>query len=163
MTLLDATIRHDDEQRGLFYLQTYARKAVWDSAGLSSQWTPQRLPTEAGCHTSAGGTETLLPLGFRGRYCRSSVHWTLQIRTHLNIFTSQTLSAVWIEKRITCTYGRNNGMTTQLLATELANLIQESKRKHNDLRQVCVPLPLGFSKHRHRDRQSIVQMLIVGP
>jgi hypothetical protein len=27
-------------------------------------------------------------------------------------------------------------MTTQLLATELANLIQESKRKHNDLRQV---------------------------
>jgi hypothetical protein len=26
-------------------------------------------------------------------------------------------------------------MTTQLLATELANLIQESKRKHNDLRQ----------------------------
>ncbi|KPM42590.1 hypothetical protein AK830_g4001 [Neonectria ditissima] len=28
-------------------------------------------------------------------------------------------------------------MTTQLLATELANLIQESKRKHNDLRQ-CV-------------------------
>lgn len=30
-------------------------------------------------------------------------------------------------------------MTTQLLATELANLIQESKRKHNDLRQVCDP------------------------
>lgn len=28
-------------------------------------------------------------------------------------------------------------MTTQLLATELANLIQESKRKHSDLRQVC--------------------------
>ena len=27
-------------------------------------------------------------------------------------------------------------MTTQLLATELANLIQESKRKNNDLRQV---------------------------
>lgn len=27
-------------------------------------------------------------------------------------------------------------MTTQLLATELANLIQESKRKHNDLRHV---------------------------
>ncbi|KAM6520620.1 Endocytosis and vacuole integrity protein [Fusarium solani] len=27
-------------------------------------------------------------------------------------------------------------MTTQLLATELANLIQESKRKHNDLRQL---------------------------
>ena len=27
-------------------------------------------------------------------------------------------------------------MTTQLLATELANLIQESKRKHSDLRQV---------------------------
>jgi hypothetical protein len=27
-------------------------------------------------------------------------------------------------------------MTTQLLASELANLIQESKRKHNDLRQV---------------------------
>jgi hypothetical protein len=26
-------------------------------------------------------------------------------------------------------------MTTQLLATELTNLIQESKRKHNDLRQ----------------------------
>lgn len=32
-------------------------------------------------------------------------------------------------------------MTSQLLATELANLIQESKRKHNDLRQVrTVPL-----------------------
>lgn len=29
-------------------------------------------------------------------------------------------------------------MTTQLLATELANLVQESRRKHNDLRQVCV-------------------------
>jgi hypothetical protein len=29
-------------------------------------------------------------------------------------------------------------MTTQLLATELANLIQESKRKHSDLRQVCI-------------------------
>ncbi|KAH6981212.1 hypothetical protein BKA56DRAFT_586833 [Ilyonectria sp. MPI-CAGE-AT-0026] len=28
-------------------------------------------------------------------------------------------------------------MTTQLLATELANLIQESKRKHNDLRQAA--------------------------
>lgn len=28
-------------------------------------------------------------------------------------------------------------MTAQLLASELANLIQESKRKHNDLRQVC--------------------------
>jgi hypothetical protein len=27
-------------------------------------------------------------------------------------------------------------MTAQLLASELANLIQESKRKHNDLRQV---------------------------
>jgi hypothetical protein len=27
-------------------------------------------------------------------------------------------------------------MTSQLLASELANLIQESKRKHNDLRQV---------------------------
>jgi len=27
-------------------------------------------------------------------------------------------------------------MTTHLLASELANLIQESKRKHNDLRQV---------------------------
>lgn len=26
-------------------------------------------------------------------------------------------------------------MTAQLLATELANLIQESKRKNNDLRQ----------------------------
>lgn len=32
-------------------------------------------------------------------------------------------------------------MTTQLLSTELTNLIQESKRKHNDLRQVCA-LPL---------------------
>ena len=32
-------------------------------------------------------------------------------------------------------------MTTQLLATELANLIQESKRKHNDLRQVRFPPP----------------------
>jgi hypothetical protein len=30
-------------------------------------------------------------------------------------------------------------MTTQLLSTELANLIQESKRKHNDLRQVRKP------------------------
>ena len=30
-------------------------------------------------------------------------------------------------------------MTTQLLATELANLIHESKRKHNDLRQVRDP------------------------
>jgi hypothetical protein len=29
-----------------------------------------------------------------------------------------------------------SNMTTQLLANELANLIQESKRKHNDLRQV---------------------------
>lgn len=28
-------------------------------------------------------------------------------------------------------------MTTQLLSTELANLIQESKRKHNDLRQAA--------------------------
>lgn len=28
-------------------------------------------------------------------------------------------------------------MTAQLLASELNNLIQESKRKHNDLRQVC--------------------------
>lgn len=27
-------------------------------------------------------------------------------------------------------------MTSQLLASELTNLIQESKRKHNDLRQV---------------------------
>lgn len=27
-------------------------------------------------------------------------------------------------------------MTAQLLASELSNLIQESKRKHNDLRQV---------------------------
>lgn len=27
-------------------------------------------------------------------------------------------------------------MTAQLLASELNNLIQESKRKHNDLRQV---------------------------
>ena len=27
-------------------------------------------------------------------------------------------------------------MTTQLLATELANLVHESKRKNNDLRQV---------------------------
>jgi surfactin synthase thioesterase subunit len=34
-------------------------------------------------------------------------------------------------------------MTTQLLATELANLIQESKRKHNDLRQVGQPSPSG--------------------
>lgn len=33
-------------------------------------------------------------------------------------------------------------MTTQLLATELANLIQESKRKHNDLRQVWLTTPL---------------------
>jgi hypothetical protein len=30
-------------------------------------------------------------------------------------------------------------MTSQLLASELANLIQESKRKHNDLRQVRTP------------------------
>jgi hypothetical protein len=28
-------------------------------------------------------------------------------------------------------------MTTQLLANELANLVQESKRKHNDLRQAA--------------------------
>lgn len=33
-------------------------------------------------------------------------------------------------------------MTAQLLASELSNLIQESKRKHNDLRQV--PRPLSF-------------------
>jgi len=33
-------------------------------------------------------------------------------------------------------------MTAQLLASELANLIQESKRKHNDLRQAsCPPFP----------------------
>jgi uncharacterized membrane protein (GlpM family) len=38
-------------------------------------------------------------------------------------------------------------MTTQLLATELANLIQESKRKHSDLRQVCAfPLWLQLEK-----------------
>lgn len=30
-------------------------------------------------------------------------------------------------------------MTAQLLASELSNLIQESKRKHNDLRQVPRP------------------------
>ena len=30
----------------------------------------------------------------------------------------------------------NEKMTSQLLASELGNLIQESKRKHNDLRQV---------------------------
>lgn len=34
-------------------------------------------------------------------------------------------------------------MTAQLLASELANLIQESKRKHNDLRQVCAQLRQG--------------------
>jgi hypothetical protein len=33
-------------------------------------------------------------------------------------------------------------MTSQLLASELANLIQESKRKHNDLRQVRNIAPL---------------------
>lgn len=47
-------------------------------------------------------------------------------------------------------------MTTQLLATELANLIQESKRKHNDLRQVWFLLrainqvqkgSLGYIRH----------------
>lgn len=32
-------------------------------------------------------------------------------------------------------------MTTQLLAAELTNLIQESKRKHNDLKVVCRPIP----------------------
>lgn len=32
-------------------------------------------------------------------------------------------------------------MTAQLLASELANLIQESKRKHNDLRQVIPFIP----------------------
>jgi hypothetical protein len=37
-------------------------------------------------------------------------------------------------------------MTTQLLATELANLIQESKRKHNDLRQVGQPAPIRISR-----------------
>ena len=33
-------------------------------------------------------------------------------------------------------------MTTQLLASELTNLVQESKRKHNDLRQVSTLLSL---------------------
>ena len=32
-------------------------------------------------------------------------------------------------------------MTAQLLSTELANLIQESKRKHSDLKQVLRPFP----------------------
>lgn len=40
-------------------------------------------------------------------------------------------------------------MTAQLLASELSNLIQESKRKHNDLRQVprllFLSLPSFFS------------------
>ena len=35
-------------------------------------------------------------------------------------------------------------MTAQLLASELSNLIQESKRKHNDLRQVPRALSLLF-------------------
>jgi hypothetical protein len=35
-------------------------------------------------------------------------------------------------------------MTAQLLASELSNLIQESKRKHNDLRQVPLALPFFF-------------------
>ena len=38
-------------------------------------------------------------------------------------------------------------MTTQLLATELANLVQESKRKNSDLRQVCVAIQLTLSRH----------------
>lgn len=32
-------------------------------------------------------------------------------------------------------------MTSQLLASELTNLVQESKRKHNDLRQVSLIPP----------------------
>ena len=36
-------------------------------------------------------------------------------------------------------------MTAQLLASELSNLIQESKRKHNDLRQVPTDLFLDLS------------------
>lgn len=44
-------------------------------------------------------------------------------------------------------------MTTQLLATELANLIQESKRKHNDLRQVCSPVP-HFLENKHNQMRN---------
>lgn len=32
-------------------------------------------------------------------------------------------------------------MSAQLLATELTNLVTESKRKHQDLRQVCRWIP----------------------
>ena len=49
-------------------------------------------------------------------------------------------------------------MTTQLLATELANLIQESKRKHNDLRQVRVRVSSHFA-HAHRGHQAAEKSL----
>lgn len=38
-------------------------------------------------------------------------------------------------------------MTAQLVASELANLIQESKRKNNDLRQVSISAPPLHKEH----------------
>lgn len=51
-------------------------------------------------------------------------------------------------------------MTAQLLASELNNLIQESKRKHNDLRQVP---PLKGQAHLAFNSRGLSHMLMIIP
>jgi hypothetical protein len=54
-------------------------------------------------------------------------------------------------------------MTTQLLATELANLIQESKRKHNDLRQAAEKSLEELKSLRNSSEQSAPEGTIIAP
>lgn len=57
-------------------------------------------------------------------------------------------------------------MTAQLLASELANLIQESKRKHNDLRQVSwlsyAHAALALSTQPSRSWGHLILLRIIG-
>lgn len=66
---------------------------------------------------------------------------------------SSSLTLAWGVYRVL-----SSNMTTQLLATELANLIQESKRKHNDLRQVRVRVSSHLA-HTHRGHQAAEKSL----
>jgi hypothetical protein len=51
-------------------------------------------------------------------------------------------------------------MTAQLLASELANLIQESKRKQNDLRQVGTAHCDGLSSNSHSGHHTSFILLV---
>ena len=99
----------------------------------------QQLSLAVSSQCKVPATTTQRPLGTHISLTARSTstnHWHLIHKSRalpLRFDTGlQTCNATIIKSNI---FGDAN-MTSQLLASELANLIQESKRKHNDLRQV---------------------------